>query len=373
MDNYKKKLSEYEDELKNKYAKFDYDAEADALFKMKRAQLERDQRDGVSEVLAQYAANTGMGGSSAAMTAAQQTASKYNARAADALADSEQKAYSRWAGERAALEDKIADTKAAALSEADTRLALGDTSGYRALGYDTSAYEAQLAAEQAERQRAAGIADAEARASLGDLSGYRALGYDTSAYEAKLAAEKAAAGEEIGVNGITKSQYDSIMDRYMKMYTATDDDDVRAELTAKMESAYNEYYGYYTPEEIESTPVLTDVQANDYVNQIIAWDGIAPADIYKQLVAYYYRKPLITEDGQVFRGQAALSAMGITMQVETNKDIVVEDTAKPSSSTVNPDRRASAARRAAEKENDKKTNQSTGLTINNKPYRGWLV
>ena len=55
--------------LNNNYNHFDYDAESDAIYQAQRRQLERDQRSGVSDVLAQYAANTGMGGSSSSMRA----------------------------------------------------------------------------------------------------------------------------------------------------------------------------------------------------------------------------------------------------------------------------------------------------------------
>ena len=190
MDKYKKKLAEYEQKLKN-YDSFDYNAEADELFRLQRAQIERDQRDGVSDVLARYAANTGMTGSSAAMTAAQQTASKYDNMVADALTAAEERAYSRWERERSELESAIAATKQDAYNEAETRLSFGDLSGYEGLGYDTSAYKAQLAAKAAQNERTEALEDAKLRASLGDFSGYRALGYDTSAYEAELASKAA--------------------------------------------------------------------------------------------------------------------------------------------------------------------------------------
>ncbi|MBQ2863424.1 MAG: hypothetical protein IJE84_04540, partial [Clostridia bacterium] len=190
MDKYKKKIEEYEEKLKN-YESFDYNAEADELFSLTRAQLEREERDGVSDVLARYAANTGMSGSSAAMTAAQQTASKYKNMVADALTEAEARAYTRWKSERADLESKIAAAREEAYSEAATRASFGDLSGYEGLGYDTSAYKAQLAAKAAQNERTEALEDAKLRASLGDFSGYRALGYDTSAYEAELASKAA--------------------------------------------------------------------------------------------------------------------------------------------------------------------------------------
>ena len=176
MQKYKKKLAEYEDKLK-KYDEFDYNAEADELLRLQRAQLEQSRSDGVSDVLARYAANTGMGGSSAAMAAAQQTASKYDGMIADALTAAEEKAYSRWAAERADLESKIASTKQAAYNEAAARLSLGDLSGYQGLGYDTSAYEAQAQAQaQAQEQNTAvklggnGMTEAEYTAEKGRIT-----------------------------------------------------------------------------------------------------------------------------------------------------------------------------------------------------------
>ena len=195
MDKYKKKLAEYEQKLKN-YDSFDYNAEADELFRLQRAQIERDQRDGVSDVLARYAANTGMTGSSAAMTAAQQTASKYDNMVADALTAAEERAYSRWERERSELESAIAATKQDAYNEAETRLSFGDLSGYEGLGYDTSIYKSELEKKTAESAREKALEDAKLRASLGDFSGYRDLGYDTSKYEADLAAKVQAEEKE---------------------------------------------------------------------------------------------------------------------------------------------------------------------------------
>ena len=192
MEKYKKKLTEYEDTLSNKYASFDYDAEADELFRLQRAQIERNPKDGVSDILAQYAANTGMGGSSAAMTAAQRTASKYNGMIADALAKREQEEYSRWESEKAALEQKIASTKQDAYNEAQMRASLGDYSGYQGLGYDTSAYESKLATAEEREAYDRALADASAKAAYGDFSGLKALGFDTSAYEKRIADEQAA-------------------------------------------------------------------------------------------------------------------------------------------------------------------------------------
>ena len=231
MEKYKKKLTEYEDTLKAKYSGFDYDAEADELFRLQRKQLERNQDSGVSDVLARYAANTGMAGSSEAMAAAQQTASKYNSMIADALTAAEEKAYSRWAAERADLESKLAQIRTEALGEAETRLALGDLSGYQGLGYDTSVYEAELEKQRkaeadaaAATARQTALAEAQLKAQYGDLSGLKALGIDTTEYEATLEREKKASESKIaeseqkttvyrGGNGMTEAEYKAEVDR----------------------------------------------------------------------------------------------------------------------------------------------------------------
>lgn len=323
MEKYKKKLTEYEDTLKNKYSGFDYDAEADELFRLQRAQLERNQDSGVSDVLARYAANTGMAGSSEAMAAAQQTASKYNSMIADALTAAEEKAYSRWAAERADLEAKMAQTRAEALGEADTRLALGDLSGYRGLGYDTSAYEAQLAAAAADKAAAAAqadyqnkLADAQARAQYGDLSGLKALGYDTSAYEAQLKAQAEASKEEVGMDGRTESQYTSTKEFWLDIYKSTDDEEVRAEALEQLKKNEYDYNGMFTTYELNMMNQLTHNEAEELLNKAKANDMTLSVDEYMALAAYYYRNPYTTKDGRVYSREAALSALGIKMRVQ---------------------------------------------------------
>lgn len=319
METYKKKLAEYDEQLKN-YENFDYNAEADELFRLQRQQLERNQRDGVSDILAQYAANTGMGGSSAAMSAAQQTASKYNSMIADALTAAEEKAYSRWAAEKADLESKIASTKQDAYNEAATRFSLGDLSGYQGLGYDTSVYEKEKAAEEAAAKSAAEqsayqakLTKAQIMAQYGDYSLLNELGIDTSAYEAQQAANAEASKEEIGINGTTKSQYDAQMDRWLQIYKSSDDEEPKARALEEMDALYKGYYGQYTPAEIESNPVISWTEADGLLDQAESNGKKLSAENYKKLVAYFYRNPIETEEGQVYRGEAVLYLYGITM------------------------------------------------------------
>lgn len=312
MDNYKKKITEYEDTLSQKYSDFDYDAEADELFRLQRAQLARNQQDGVSDILARYAANTGMGGSSAAMSAAQQTASKYNSMIADALTAAEEKAYSRWATEKADLENKIASTKQDAHNEAAARFSLGDLSGYQGLGYDTSAYEAELERQRkaeadaaAATARQTALAEAQARAQYGDLSGLKALGIDTSAYEAQLKAQAEASKEEVGINGMTKSQYDAQMERWLQIYKSSDDEDTKTRALAEMDNLYNGYFGYYTPAELEGVESITDVEAKEIMTRADQNNKYLSPEDYKKLCAHFYRYPI---DG--YRGEALLSYYG---------------------------------------------------------------
>lgn len=199
MKDYLTKKEALEREYEEKYRQFDYDAEADELFRLRRLQLGRDRTDGVSDILARYAANTGMAGSSAAMSAAQQTASRYDAQIADALTAAEERAYSRWSTEKRDLEQAIADNYERAIAEADRRLALGDVSGYGELGYDTAAYKAKL-----ERERRAQEAQIAASLASAALSQSRAeAAKNTTASGTGITSEKR------GGNGMTQAEYEA--------------------------------------------------------------------------------------------------------------------------------------------------------------------
>lgn len=199
MKDYLTKKEALEREYEEKYRQFDYDAEADELFRLRRLQLGRDRTDGVSDILARYAANTGMAGSSAAMSAAQQTASRYDAQIADALTAAEERAYSRWSTEKRDLEQAIADNYERAIAEADRRLALGDLSGYGELGYDTAAYKAKL-----ERERRAQEAQIAASLASAALSQSRAeAAKNTTASGTGITSEKR------GGNGMTQAEYEA--------------------------------------------------------------------------------------------------------------------------------------------------------------------
>ena len=199
MKDYLTKKEALEREYEEKYRQFDYDAEADELFRLRRLQLGRDRTDGVSDILARYAANTGMAGSSAAMSAAQQTASRYDAQIADALTAAEERAYSRWSTEKRDLEQAIADNYERAIAEADRRLALGDVSGYGELGYDTAEYKAKL-----ERERRAQEAQIAASLASAALSQSRAeAAKNTTASGTGITSEKR------GGNGMTQAEYEA--------------------------------------------------------------------------------------------------------------------------------------------------------------------
>ncbi len=238
--NYQKKLTDYKKELDTKYADFDYNAEQDEMFKLTRKQLEREQASGVSDTLARYAANTGMGGSSEAMAAAQQTASRYNSMIADAMNTAEQNAYDRWSAERASLEKKIASTHSEALADAETRASFGDWSGYQALGYDTSRLEAQRAAEQEQAARKNAL---DLYETTGDASALKELGISVP--------EKTHDFSKSGKNGMSRQEYEdkmAIYDKQLSTYDTTIEgglvysDEIEA-ITRQKEDLFNSYYG----------------------------------------------------------------------------------------------------------------------------------
>ena len=237
--------------LNNNYNHFDYDAEKDALFQAQRRQLERNQRSGVSDVLAQYAANTGMGGSSAAMSAAQQTASNYNAMISDALGTAENRAYNRWLQERSDL-----------LTQ---------------LGY------AQNEIDKREAEEAAA----------------------------------AAAQEEIGMNGITKSQYNEQMQRLLDLYKASTDDDERAGYVSRMDELERGYYGTYTPAELAGVAAISDTKATELVNKAAANNGYLTEEEYKQLAAHFERLGM--------GGEAVLHQYGIKIDKQSESALDSND------------------------------------------------
>ena len=215
MKEYLTKKEALEREYDEKYRSFDYDAEADELFRLRRIQLERDRTDGVSDILARYAANTGMAGSSAAMAAAQQTASRYDAQIADALTAAEERAYSRWDEARRELEQRIADNHARAIAEAESRLALGDLSGYSELGYDTSAYKAKLDRER--RAQEAQIAASLASAALSQSKAEAEKNSSSSGASGSLSGGSSAT---LGGNGMTAAEYEATRDGLVKQIQA---------------------------------------------------------------------------------------------------------------------------------------------------------
>lgn len=212
MKEYLTKKEALEREYDEKYRSFDYDAEADELFRLRRIQLERDRTDGVSDVLARYAANTGMAGSSAAMAAAQQTATRYDSQIADALTEAEERAYSRWNTARRDLEQKIADNHSRAIAEAESRLALGDLSGYSELGYDTSAYKAKL-----DRERRAQEAQISASLASAALSQAKT---ETEKNKGSSSSSVLTDGVKRGGNGMTQEEYEANRDTISKQISA---------------------------------------------------------------------------------------------------------------------------------------------------------
>ncbi len=259
---YEKISNDLEQRLNTEYNHFDYKAEEDELFQLQRKQLERNQQAGVSDILAQYAANTGMGGSTAAMAAAQQTSSEYNAMIADALSVAENRAYQRWAAEKADLQNQLA-------------------------------YAQDMHAQE-------------------------------QAQAAAWAAAQSSAAANIGANGMSKSQYDDEMNYYLKLYTASDDEETKAELLLKMEDLRKGYYGDYTTEDYQT--LISATEANDLLNKANNNDMYLSESDYNKLVQYYNVNPY-----EGLRGAAVLHAFGYKIapsQTETapSQTVTVEDT-----------------------------------------------
>lgn len=263
MKDYLTKKEALEREYEEKYRQFDYDAEADELFRLRRAQLGRDRTDGVSDILARYAANTGMAGSSAAMSAAQQTASRYDAQIADALTAAEERAYSRWSTEKRDLEQAIADNYERAIAEADRRLALGDVSGYGELGYDTAAYKAKLDRERRaqEAQIAASLASAALSQSRAEAAKNTTAsgtgitsekrggnGMTQAEYEAKRSAINSEISTISGFSSKTKNQY---LDKLKSLFAELD----------SLDRAYHASPRKYTSAEVDELVALIDENA----------------------------------------------------------------------------------------------------------------
>lgn len=303
---YKKKITELEDEYKNKYSSFDYDAEKDELFKLQREQLERGQQSGVSDVLARYAANTGMAGSSEAMSAAQQTASKYNSMIADALSAAEQKQYERWSAEKNDLASRIVNTKNEAFSDAQTKMAFGDLSGYEALGYDTTEYKKQQAAAAesaaAEAEREALELALKIAKETGDTSALAQFGINATGYS-----------DQVGKNGMTKNEYTSIKDRLLRMYDAYDSK-YRGELSygdyikaidAKLEELDKDYYNGFEA-------VDTDIAMQILSNLDNSGESDVDTGTYYALLEYFTQNPVVDSKGNKLSGESALKYYGIT-------------------------------------------------------------
>ena len=263
MKDYLTKKEALEREYEEKYRQFDYDAEADELFRLRRLQLGRDRTDGVSDILARYAANTGMAGSSAAMSAAQQTASRYDAQIADALTAAEERAYSRWSTEKRDLEQAIADNYERAIAEADRRLALGDVSGYGELGYDTAEYKAKLERERRaqEAQIAASLASAALSQSRAEAAKNTTAsgtgitsekrggnGMTQAEYEAKRSAITSEISTISGFSSKTKNQY---LDKLKSLFAELD----------SLDRAYHASLRKYTSAEVDELVALIDENA----------------------------------------------------------------------------------------------------------------
>lgn len=287
MKDYLTKKAELEQEYNDKYRAFDYDAEKDAIFRLQRKQLEREREDGVSDLLARYAANTGMAGSSAAMSAARDTSARYAGQITDALTNAEQTAYSRWSADRAELERRMADNYSKAIAEADRRLALGDTSGYRELGYDTSAYEAKL-----ERERRA--EEAKIAASLAAASGSGSKNNSSKTTPAR------------GGNGMTEAEYKAERENILKKISTYENDWDLPHGREKIDRLYKQLdnldEAYYSTPRYVSDREIEEIMLVAQENQGIGEPTIVSYPQYLALLDYFEDKG----------GEAALSKHNIT-------------------------------------------------------------
>lgn len=285
MKDYLTKKSAYEQEYDEKYRQFDFDAEQDAIFRMQRKQLERERDDGVSDLLARYAANTGMAGSSAAMSAARDTSARYAGQITDALTNAEQTAYARWSADRVALEQKMADNYQKAMDEAERRLTLGDVSGYKELGYDTTEYEAKL--ERERREEEARIAAALAAA--------------TASKEKAENASKVTSPAR-GGNGMTEAEYKAEREKLLKQIAMYEKDlespgsrKLISMLYMDMDRLDNAYFSTprgYSDSEIED--IVAEIQLSE--NYVI------PYSQYLALARYY-----ADEGGEDFLAKAGIT------------------------------------------------------------------
>ena len=310
---YRKAITEREEKLASQYSDFNYDAEKDELFKLARQQLERKQQSGVSDTLARYAANTGMGLSSEAMSAAQQTASQYNSMIADALTDAEQKQYDRWNQEKAYLTNEIANLKSQAMADAQSRFNLGDLSGYENLGYDTTEYKKQLAAQ---KEAAAAASEKEAlqlaltiAEKTGDTSGLKQFGIDVTGGTIGENAKHAT----VGKNGMTQAEYESakeqlkgMVDTYGTAYKGTVEyDQYVREINNKLAELDRDYYQGFGA--LDSEAVMQILSNLDNTGS----DDVDTGTYYA-LLNYFTENPVKDSKGNVISGEAALKYYGIT-------------------------------------------------------------
>ena len=175
--------------------KFEYDPESDPLYESYRKRYTREGSRAMQDVLASAAAMTGGLPSSYAVTAAQETNDNYMEKLQDVLPQLYSIAYGRWQDEGNNMRQNLSLLQAEEQQDYNRGR---DNINYR-LAREQEAYERE------QDQRAILEDHAKTMAAVGDFSGYRALGYSDEEIakleQAWLLQQAAAGGSGSGGGG----------------------------------------------------------------------------------------------------------------------------------------------------------------------------
>lgn len=206
QNRYDGRIQELLDAVTNR-GDFSYDAEKDPLFSQYRKQYIREGQRASADAMGQAAAMSGGLPSSFAGTAAGQAANYYNAQLTDKIPELEELAYQKYLNAFDMDRAKLSAVQNAEQSDyqkflnelgqynSDRSFAYGQFSdqlsreqGDRDAAEERRRYENETAYQREQDDRDRKLAEAQLYAQYGDLSGLKALGVDTSKYEAQLAA-----------------------------------------------------------------------------------------------------------------------------------------------------------------------------------------
>lgn len=206
QNRYDGRIQELLDAVTNR-GDFSYDAEKDPLFSQYRKQYIREGQRASADAMGQAAAMSGGLPSSFAGTAAGQAANYYNAQLTDKIPELEELAYQKYLNAFDMDRAKLSAVQNAEQSDYQKFLnELGQYNSDRSFAYgqftdqlsreqgdrdaaeERRRYENETAYQREQDDRDRKLAEAQLYAQYGDLSGLKALGVDTSKYEAQLAA-----------------------------------------------------------------------------------------------------------------------------------------------------------------------------------------